>query len=85
MGLGKFFLFNMVVKRIVIGISAASIPDETLENNGKRGGRGVGTTWAQKVAIIEWLVMAPGDNFCLITGSATSKLTGVVAGAEVSK
>jgi hypothetical protein len=80
--LGKFFLFKMV-KRTAIEISAASV-SETLENNGKRG-RGVGTTWAQKVAIIEWLEMAPGDNFRLITGSATSKLTGVVAGAKVTK
>ena len=73
-----------MVKRTAIEISAASVP-ETLENNGKRGGRGVGTTWAQKVAIIEWLEIAPGDNFRWITGSATSKLTGVVAGAKVSK
>ena len=49
MSLGKFFLFKMV-KRTAIEISAASV-SETLENNGKRG-RGVGTTWAQKVAIM---------------------------------
>ena len=82
MGLFKFCLFKMV-KRTAIEISAASVP-ETSENNGKRG-RGAGTTWAQKVAIIGWLETPPGDNFRLITGSATSKLTGVVAGAKVSK
>ncbi len=72
-----------MVKRTAIEISAASVP-ETSENNGKRG-RGAGTTWAQKVAIIEWLETPPGDNFRLITGSATSKLTGVVAGAKVKE
>ena len=44
------------------GSSVASEPN-------LKKGRGSETTWAQKAAIMEWLEVAPGDNFRLITGA----------------
>ena len=90
-----------MVKRIAAQIFSSS-PSVASEPILKKG-RGTETSWAQKAAIMEWLELAPGDNFRLITGaeflilngimfnlrlitgSATSKLIGVVAGAKVSK
>ena len=56
-----------MVKRTANQISnstESSIADPNLKR-----GRGLETTWAQKVAILEWLELAPGDNFRLITGA----------------
>ena len=84
-----------MVKRIATQMFS-STPSVASEPNLKKG-RGTETSWAQKAAIMEWLELAPGDNFRLITGaeflilngimfsfrlitgSATSKLIGVVA------
>lgn len=44
--------------------SPASVASEPI----LKKGRGTETSWAQKVAIMEWLELAPGDNFRLITG-----------------
>jgi hypothetical protein len=56
--------------------------DETAAN---RRGRGGNTTWSQRIAILEWLEMPPGDNFRLITGAATTTMRSVVAGVKLTK
>lgn len=48
-------------------------------------GRSEKTTHYQRVAILDWLEAAGGENFRLITGSATKTMKGVVAGAKVTK
>lgn len=60
-----------MVKRTANQISQISTPTGSSvasEPNLKKG-RGSETTWAQKAAIMEWLEVAPGDNFRLITGA----------------
>ena len=56
-----------MVKRTAIQISS-STASVASEPNLKKG-RGTETSWAQKSAILEWLELAPGDNFRLITGA----------------
>jgi len=48
-------------------------------------GRSEKTTHYQRVAILDWLEEAGGDNFRLITGAATKNMKSVVAGAKVTK
>lgn len=48
-------------------------------------GRGEKTSWAQRVAILEWLEVPSGENFRLITGAATSTMKSVVAGSKLTK
>ena len=48
----------------------------------KKKGRGEKTTWSQRSAMLDWLELAPGDNFKLISGSAQTNLKSVVELAE---
>ena len=48
-------------------------------------GRSENTSYYQRVAILDWLEDAGGENFRLITGSATKNLDGVIAGAKLTK
>ena len=47
-------------------------------------GRGEQTSWAQRMAILEWLEEPSGENFKLITGSASNGKS-VVAGSKLTK
>ncbi len=55
----------------------SSFPSVASEPNLKKG-RGTETSWAQKAAIMEWLELAPGDNFRLITGAEFLILNGIM-------
>ena len=73
-----------MVKRTVAEISTPAHQINATE--GTKRGRGSATTWAQKMAILDWLELPPGDNFRLITGSASANLTtGIQAGAKLTK
>ena len=64
---------------------AAKASKVVLEILTDKAGRGSKTSYVQTCAILGWLEQEPGNNLRLITGDATSSLTGVVAGAKLKK